>query len=215
VGPGKPLRLVPIRRERPASRPYRPGRGGFDADAAAAAAESRYAFRQRVALGLIAVAVVSALAALVVSSTLWWLHLATDVALVGYLFFLRRQTRIEEEVRERRAARASGERRALEARRRRQAEHQALLDDARLDDVDDLDDLSDEEWGRYDDDLADEHPAELHEEPVAPAPRWAAPRTPAPPVPAGMELVDDSEDDPAFHELEGSRVPAYRRAAGA
>jgi hypothetical protein len=43
--------------------------------------------------------------------------------------------------------------------------------------------------------------------------RWAAPRTPAPPVPADMELVADSEDDPAFHDLEGDRVPSYRRAA--
>ena len=110
-----------------ALRTYRPGRGGFDPDAAAAAAHARYTFRQRVALGLIAVAVLSALAALVVSSAMWWLHAAADVVLVGYLVFLRRQTRIEEEVRVRRAARLSGERRALEARRARQAEHEARM----------------------------------------------------------------------------------------
>ena len=110
-----------------ALRTYRPGRGGFDPDAAAAAAAARYTFRQRVTLGLIAVAVLSALAALVVSSAMWWLHAAADVLLVGYLAFLRRQTRIEEEVRVRRAARLSGERRALEARRARQDEHEARM----------------------------------------------------------------------------------------
>ncbi|GAA4775150.1 hypothetical protein GCM10023200_04510 [Actinomycetospora chlora] len=181
-------------------RPYRPGRGGFDPDAAAAAAHARYAFRQRIALGLIAVAVLSALAALVISSAMWWLHVAADVVLVGYLVFLRRQTRIEEEVRARRAARLSGERRALEARRARQAEH-----DARM--------AAHRDWieAEYD---ADDDPAEAYEE-EDDAPRWAAPRTPPPPVPADLELVDDSDDDPAFHDLDGERTYGYRRAAGA
>lgn len=189
-------------------RPYRPGRGGFDPDAAAAAAHARYSFRQRVALGLIAVAVLSALAALVVTSMLWWLHVVTDVVLIGYLVFLRRQTRIEEEVRARRAARQSGERRALEARRARQDEHDARMAayqadawDAEYEVADDRD-VEDEDV----DDLEAEYLDEV-------APRWIAPRTPAPPVPADMELVVDSEDDPAFHDLEGERVPSYRRAA--
>ena len=185
-------------------RPYRPGRGGFDAEAAAEAAATRYAFRQRVALGLIAVAVVSALAALVVSSALWWLHLAADVALVGYLVFLRRQTRIEEEVRERRLARLNGERRALEERRERQAEHQARLE------------ALEEEWDEsLDEDLDAVGDDEVEDEEVPASerePRWVAPRTPAPVIPVGMELVTDSEDDPDFHDLEGDRVPAYRRA---
>ncbi len=187
-------------------RPYRPGRGGFDPDAAAAAAHARYAFRQRVAIGLIAVAVLSALAALVVTGVLWWLHVITDIVLVGYLFFLRRQTRIEEEVRARRAARLSGERRALEARRARQEEHEARMAACQ-------EDAWDAEYDtEYDDLEADLESGYLDEEP-APAPRWAAPRTPAPPVPADMELVADSDDDPAFHDLEGERIPNYRRAA--
>ncbi|MHC1559522.1 divisome protein SepX/GlpR [Actinomycetospora sp. C-140] len=206
-------------------RPYRPGRGGFDADAAAAAAQARYAFRQRIALGLIAVAVLSALAALVVSSMMWWLHAAADVVLVGYLIFLRRQTRIEEEVRARRAARLSGERRALEARRVRQAEHDARMAAAREDETDWID--GDYEAAYADDELDDE-PAEedTRRVPVArggrddhadhdEAPRWAAPRTPPPPVPEDLELVDDSDDDPAFHDLDGERTYGYRRAAGA
>ena len=194
-------------------RSYRPGRGGFDPDAAAEAAQHRYAFRQRVALGLIAVAVLSALAALVVTSTLWWLHLVVDLVLVGYLVFLRRQTRLEEDLRARRAARLSGERRAIEARRERQAEHDARMAAVRREAAgwqhgdpevadDDLDEYA--EYDEYDDDLDDA------------APRWAAPRTPAPPVPDGMELVDDSPDDPDFHRLDGREsVPSYRRAAGA
>lgn len=192
-----------------ALRTYRPGRGGFDPDAAAAAARARYTFRQRVALGLIAVAVLSALAALVVSSAMWWLHVAADVVLVGYLAFLRRQTRIEEEVRVRRAARLSGERRALEARRARQAEHEARMAAMReqdwIDGEYEADDLDDDERARFEDE-------ELH---AAAAPRWAAPRTPAPPVPDDLELVDDTDDDPAFHDLDGERSYGYRRAAGA
>ena len=138
-----------------ALRTYRPGRGGFDPDAAAAAAAARYTFRQRVTLGLIAVAVLSALAALVVSSAMWWLHAAADVLLVGYLAFLRRQTRIEEEVRVRRAARLSGERRALEARRARQDEHEARMAAMReqdwIDGEYDADDLDDDEQVRFED----------------------------------------------------------------
>ena len=191
-------------------RAYRPGRGGFDADAAAAAAHARYAFRQRVAIGLIAVAVLAALAALVVSSALWWLVAVTVVGLAGYLVFLRQQTRIEDEVRQRRAARLTGERRALEARRERQAEHEARLAEA-------------EEWGHYesgeyevpaarDGHELDEYD-DLEDDDLPDEPRWVAPRTPAPAVPAGMELVADTEDDPAFCDLDDHRVPAYRRGA--
>jgi hypothetical protein len=192
----------------PAPRPrtYRPGRGGFDAEAAEAAAHARYAFRQRVAIALIVVAVLSVFAAVVVSSALWWLFVVTVVGLAGYLVFLRRQTRIEDEVRRRRAARLSGERRALEARRERQVEHEERLAEA-------------ERWGRYE---SGEH--ELPDVPEArredeflddevPEPRWIAPRTPAPEVPAGTELVDDTDDDPAFCDLDDHRIPAYRRGA--
>lgn len=192
-------------------RAYRPGRGGFDAEAAAAAAHARYAFRQRVAIGLIAVAVLSALAAMVVSTALWTLFAVTVVGLAGYLVFLRRQTRIEDEVRRRRAARLSGERRAIEARRERQLEHEERLAAA-------------EEWGRYESgehevpdlpqarrsDAYDSYDADDEE---VPEPRWIAPRTPAPDMPAGTELVGDTEDDPAFCELDDHRVPAYRRGA--
>jgi hypothetical protein len=195
-------------------RPYRPGRGGFDADAAEAAAHARYAFRQRVAVGLIAVAVLSLLAALVVTPVLWWLHAGTDLGLVGYLVFLRRQTRIEDEVRRRRQARASGERRALEARRERQAEHEARIAESDgwggADELDDDGELG-HEAAASESELDDEY-----DEAEVPSPRWIAPRTPAPEVPDGMELVVDTDEDPDFHDLSDARVPAYRRmAAGA
>ena len=192
-------------------RPYRPGRGGFDPDAAEAAAHARYAFRQRVALGLIAVAVLSAVAAMVVSSAMWWLHAVADVILVGYLVFLRRQTRIEEEVRIRRAARLSGERRALEARRARQAEHDARMASLRSEDWIDADEDPDD----LDDDRYGVDPRDDRYEADHVTPRWAAPRTPAPAVPDDLELVDDTDDDPAFHDLDGERSYGYRRAAGA
>ncbi|NMO90846.1 gephyrin-like molybdotransferase receptor GlpR [Actinomycetospora sp. TBRC 11914] len=195
-------------------RAYRPGRGGFDADAAAAAAHARYSFRQRVALGLIAIAVLSLLAALVVSPVLWWLHVVTDIGLVGYLVFLRRQTRIEDEVRRRRLARLTGERRALEARHERQVEHEARLAD--VDRWGSADDLDDDGYDHPADDADASDDEDPDDDVDVPAPRWIAPRSPAPEVPEGMELVADTDEDPAFHDLSDSRVPAYRRiAAGA
>ncbi|MQA15948.1 MAG: hypothetical protein GEV09_17895 [Pseudonocardiaceae bacterium] len=93
---------------------FRPGRGGYDPDAAALAARAKYVFRQRVVVGLSAAAVVTLVLAFAMSSTFWWVHAALDASLVGYLGYLRRQVRIEDEVRRRRAAR-------LDAARRRPA----------------------------------------------------------------------------------------------
>jgi hypothetical protein len=89
---------------------YRSGRGGFDPEVAAQLAREKYAFRQRVVLGLAVAAVATLVLAYTVSSLLWWMHAALDLALVGYLGYLRRQVRIEDEVRRRRAARAAGSR---------------------------------------------------------------------------------------------------------
>ncbi len=89
---------------------HRSGRGGYDPEVAAQLAREKYALRQRVVLGLAVAAVASLVLAYTVSSLLWWVHAALDVALVGYLGYLRRQVRIEDEVRRRRAARAAGSR---------------------------------------------------------------------------------------------------------
>lgn len=97
-------------RDEPASRPrsgYRPGRGGFDPEAAEIAARAKYAFRQRVVVILLVLAVATAAFAGFAVPVVWWGHALVDLALVGYLVYLRRQVRIENEIRQRRMARYS------------------------------------------------------------------------------------------------------------
>jgi hypothetical protein len=91
-------------------RRYRPGRGGYDPELAAQVARAKYRFRQRVVLGLAVGAVATLVLAFTASSLLGWVHAVLDVTIVGYLGYLRRQVRIEEEVRQRRAARLVGSR---------------------------------------------------------------------------------------------------------
>lgn len=86
-------------------RRYRPGRGGFDPEAAAVIARAKYSYRQRVVLAMIVGAVLSAIFAGIVFPLLWYAHGALDLTLVSYLAYLRRQVRIEQEIRERRLAR--------------------------------------------------------------------------------------------------------------
>lgn len=93
-------------------RRYRPGRGGYDPQAAALAAKAKYGFRQRVVVTMILSAIITAVVAGVSVTPLWWAHGAIDVALVSYLGYLRRQVRIEEEIRQRRLARMSTVRRS-------------------------------------------------------------------------------------------------------
>lgn len=111
---GQEIPMIPgrvVQRE-PAvdERRYRAGRGGYDPEVAAQLALAKYAFRQRVVLGLALAALAAVVLALTVSPLLWWLHAASDVAIVVYLGYLRRQVRIEEQVRQRRAARLAGPR---------------------------------------------------------------------------------------------------------
>jgi hypothetical protein len=167
-------------------RRYRPGRGGYDPEAAALAARARYAFRQRIVVGLILAAVATLVLALLMSSTYWWAHAAFDVSLVGYLGYLRRQVRIEDEVRRRRAAR-------LSTRPRRPAQPiEKMQHDAEYPGDDD---------GRE----TDHH--DVTDEPVM--------RAAPPPVvhPSGV-AVDLDDEDPAFDELEPTFEPPYRRAVG-
>jgi hypothetical protein len=90
-----------------AGRRYRPGRGGFDPEAAALAASAKYARRQRIVLFMLLLVVTTALVAALAFPLAWWLHGAVDLVLAGYLTYLRRQVRIEEDVRNRRLARLS------------------------------------------------------------------------------------------------------------
>jgi hypothetical protein len=89
---------------------YRAGRGGYNPEVAAQLAQAKYAFRQRVVGGLALAAVATLMLAYTMSSLWWWVHATLDIALVGYLGYLRRQVRIEEDVRRRRAARLAGSR---------------------------------------------------------------------------------------------------------
>ncbi len=93
---------------------YRPGRGGYDPHAAALTARARYAFRRRMVLALLILAVGTAVAAAFALPQLWWGHGAADLLLVGYLVYLRRQVRVEESIRRRRAARMDSTRRAAD-----------------------------------------------------------------------------------------------------
>jgi hypothetical protein len=93
------------RPERLGPRPYRPGRGGYDEQGAALQARAKYATRRRVVTGIVIAAALLAVLAALGPAALWWLQLLADVALVGYLGYLRRQVRIEEEIRRRRAGR--------------------------------------------------------------------------------------------------------------
>ncbi|MFF0453552.1 divisome protein SepX/GlpR [Nocardia africana] len=90
--------------------PSRRGRGGFDPEADAIARAARYRFRQRTALGLILSTLLFGAFAIVVNATLWWGCALSVVAFGGYLAYLRRQVRYEEDIRRRRAARLSGAR---------------------------------------------------------------------------------------------------------
>lgn len=202
--------------ERPPAR-YRAGRGGFDAEAAALTARARYAFRQRVVLAMLVLAVATGVAAGVALPVLWWAHGAVDVLLVGYLVYLRRQVRMEEAIRARRAARMAGTRRPSAA------------DDPELDDWAERGraatrQADSEEADEADDDLAadpdPETTADAEDEDVTPAPevveeeRPALPRlrpTPPPPLPAGTALVEDEEEE---LDLDDGSAPGYRRAVG-
>jgi hypothetical protein len=174
-------------------RRFRPGRGGYDPEAAALAARARYAFRQRIVVGLLLAAVATLVLALVMSSTYWWAHAAFDIALVGYLGYLRRQVRIEEEVRRRRAAR-------LDTARRRPAAQ--VRHDERAGDEAEHRDQADYPDG-------EEHPDD------SPQPAEPVVRTvPAAVVHPTAVAVDLDDEDPAFDELDPSFEPPYRRAAG-
>ena len=94
----------------------RRGRGGFDPEADAIARAERYAFRQRAVLGLVLAIIMTAALALVLSATFWWAFGLAAVGLAGYLSYLRKQVRMEEDIRRRRTARLSRARLGVESR---------------------------------------------------------------------------------------------------
>lgn len=95
--------------------PHSSRRRRMESSATAAAVSARkYRFRKRVLTALAAVMVLTAVLSFTVSSGLWWACGTTATVTILYLAYLRRQTRIEEQVRRRRLRRmarsgASGE----------------------------------------------------------------------------------------------------------
>ena len=169
-------------------RRHRPGRGGFDPEAAAVAARAKYALRQRVVVSMLLLAIASAVTAATVMPMIWWAHGTIDAGLVGYLAYLRRQVRIEEEVRQRRLARM--------AQARRAQAHAAPLPHPQVEQHSPRSGL--------------ETPRERYvsQEPVTSRP--APPRTNIP----GTVVVDLDDEDPAFDELQEPGSLRYRPAAG-
>ncbi|MEO7127142.1 MAG: gephyrin-like molybdotransferase receptor GlpR [Nakamurella sp.] len=86
-------------------RPVRHGRGGFDPVAADRARAYRFRQRQRVALALTLIAAAGVLAGLFGTGYGYVTAVGSGVLLVLYLAYLRRQVRIEDEIRQRRASR--------------------------------------------------------------------------------------------------------------
>lgn len=86
----------------------------YESKTAAAVSERKYKFRKRTLTALGVLLVASAAAAFTLSSSLWWLCGAASGFTVLYLGYLRRQTRIEERLRRRRAQRIARSRLGVE-----------------------------------------------------------------------------------------------------
>jgi hypothetical protein len=202
---------------------YRPGRGGYDPEAAELAARARYTFRQRMVLGLVLLAVASALVAVGLTvPEAWWVHGAADVVLLAYLANLRRQVRLENAISSRRASRLAGSRSGRgSGRASGYADDQdgsGYDEDAGLDDYfDSAPRLSDDDrWPRYsgpDDGGYGLGPdAEFHG-----GERPALPRlkpVPFPLRPFGTQQLELDDEDPELHDLGYAEPWGYRRAAG-
>lgn len=100
--------------EAPAEEALRPAgvttasrRRRHESERAAAIAERKYRFRTRMVCSLGIAMLVSAVVGFFVVDWAWWLCGVTGTMLVLYLAYLRRQTRIEEQLRRRRAQRAA------------------------------------------------------------------------------------------------------------
>lgn len=187
---------------------YRPGRGGFDPEAAELAARAKYAFRQRVVLALLATVVISAIVAGVVLPLLWWVTGAAGAALAAYLVYLRRQVRIETEIRQRRLARLNAARAGwhdeddgYDPRYDGQYDGPAAYEA----DYDDYDEAEDYEAGYRARPSMNERTIPGVERKPRPHSRMRHRNT---------VVVDIDDEDPAFEQLEQPGSPVYRRAVG-
>ncbi|WP_459548034.1 divisome protein SepX/GlpR [Nocardia sp. X0981] len=113
-----PARIPPVRTAGPRAAlpededegfvPTRRGRGGYDPEADAVARAARYTFRQRAVVALILGTVLCGGLAVAIAPLFWWGCGGTALSLVTYLAYLRKQVRIEQEIRRRRSARLAG-----------------------------------------------------------------------------------------------------------
>jgi hypothetical protein len=183
-------------RDRPG---YRPGRGGFDPEAAEIAARAKYGFRQRIVVILLVVAVLTAAVAGFVFPLAWWGHGVIDVVLVGYLVYLRRQVRIEEEIRQRRLARFNSTRAPRRPSTSGSVSVSVSTSGSPSVSVDDEDDAETEDV-----------------DVVEPVRREVVERRPSPTsrVRRSAVVVDLDDEDPAFEELDEPGTGPYRRAVG-
>jgi uncharacterized membrane protein len=86
----------------------------YESKTAAAVSARKYRFRKRMLVAMAVLLVASAIGAVTLSSTLWWVCGAVGVVTMLYLAYLRRQTRIEERLRRRRAQRMARSRLGVE-----------------------------------------------------------------------------------------------------
>jgi predicted transcriptional regulator len=86
----------------------------YESNTAAAVSARKYKFRKRVLLTMAAILVGSAAAAFTVAPSAWWVCGSAAVVTVLYLAYLRRQTRIEEQLRRRRMQRMARSRMGVE-----------------------------------------------------------------------------------------------------
>ncbi|MCT7657379.1 divisome protein SepX/GlpR [Mycobacterium deserti] len=86
----------------------------YESKTAAAVSARKYRFRRRMLMAMAATLIASVVAAYLVAPALWWMCGAIGVVTVLYLGYLRRQTRIEERLRRRRAQRMARSRLGVE-----------------------------------------------------------------------------------------------------
>ncbi len=90
-------------------------RSRYESKAAVAAAERKYRFRSRMLSGMAVAILVTGVVAFSLASSMWWWFCGmVSAASVLYLAYLRRQTRIEEQLRRRRAQRMMRSRHGVE-----------------------------------------------------------------------------------------------------
>jgi hypothetical protein len=89
-------------------------RRSYETATAAAVSARKYKFRKRMLLAMGVALLASAIVAYVVTPTMWWVCGTVGAVTLLYLGYLRRQTRIEEQVRRRRAQRMARSRLGVE-----------------------------------------------------------------------------------------------------